>query len=146
MATVARLGGIIFLIAATLVEPSKFSVLVRSDIQVIIAALVVFVLLFVDHILGFLIGLSVLILYSRVFMAKYGIKGFDLMNRSNMMAPYVTPKNLQDAQSNVVENEDEVYVGISGVYGEDVYSAQGLDKALPGYIPALGQDLQNTYA
>jgi len=56
---------------------------------------------------------------------------------SEDLLDYITPENLREAQSNMV-NETAYkteYKGIQGVYGEDVYGAQGLDSTLGGWSP-----------
>lgn len=135
-----RILGLSALITATMISPRSFYALTRADIQVIIAAVVIFTILFVDHIFGFILGLSALVLYSRVFMDKYGISPRKALSVN--VTDYITPKNLEDAQSNVFDaaKVNEPYKGVSGVYGEAVYSAQGLDMQLPGLEKALGQD------
>lgn len=141
----ARIGGLSALIVATLIDPKYFEMVIRSDVQVIVAAIVIFVTLFVDHILGFLLGLSALVIYSRVFMKKYGITGFGTFwntypMKSLVSDNYITEDNLKDAQSNVVDDAqyDEAYKGVDGVYGEEVYNAQGLEEK--SILPGLGAD------
>jgi hypothetical protein len=144
--TGARIGGLFLLIASTLVDPTSYTLVTRADIQVIIAAAIIFLIVFVDHIFGFIVGLAVLVLYSRVFMKKYGISGFSWPFGSSgypmdpLITDYITPQNLEDAQSNVFEKSeyDKAYTGVNGVYGEAVYSAQGLDGELPGISEPVG--------
>ena len=132
MIDVARITGLACLIASTLADPQMFRFVIRADVQIILGAIIVFLVLFADHIFGFLIGLSAIVLYSRVFMHVYGI---DIMGRkssgrsSAYSTGYVTPKNLEDAQTNVFDPTvmGMPYKGIHGVYGEAVYSAQGYE-------------------
>lgn len=150
----ARICGLALLITATMVDPTSYRFLARADIQIIIAAVVVFLVLFVDHIFGFLLGLTVLVMYSRVFMHKYGINLFDMgrlmddsMNSNSSGArAFVTPKNLEDAQSNVFDpiEFNKPYKGVTGVYGESVYSAQGIDGQWPG-IPTMPYENIGTF-
>lgn len=132
---IGRVVSLALLITATIVDPRGFEVLVRSDVQLILASVIIFLLVFVDHIMGFILGLTALVLYSRVFMAKYGISLFDAAKGGPMTpntAEYVTPWHLKDAQNNVVD-EDAFEKPYKGVNGDNVYSAQGLDaKILPG--------------
>lgn len=141
--TVARIIGLACVIASTIVSPGHYELVIRSDIQIILAAVIVFTLIFIDHIFGFLLGLAVLVLYSRVFMNKYGISGFGFREKQSS---YITPQNLIDAQTNVIAKENEAYVGVKGPYGEEVYSAQGIESGskLPGFSPTIGFDVQNS--
>ena len=49
---------------------------------------------------------------------------------------YITEKHLKDAQNNIVNerNYTNEYIGVRGVYGEQVYSSQGTDKIMPGIV------------
>jgi hypothetical protein len=54
----------------------------------------------------------------------------------SLVTDYITPANLKDAQNNIFDetNFAKDMVGIRGVYGEAVYSAQGIDKkGVTGY-------------
>ena len=70
-------------------------------------------------------------------MKKYNISFYEKeynkypMN-SLVTNEYITEQHLKDAQNNVVNNSNE-YIGIKGVYGEPVYSSQGIDKIMPGF-------------
>jgi uncharacterized membrane protein required for colicin V production len=136
-ADVLRIIGLAILLTATLIDPMNVKFIVRPDVQVVCAAVVVFIVLFVDHIFGFVLGLAVITLYARVFMDTYGMSAFPSRN-----VPYVTPANLEDAQSNIFneKNVNTPYVGAKGVHGEAVYSAQGLDASMPGFEKSIGGD------
>jgi len=56
------------------------------------------------------------------------------------MGKYITPEHLASAQDNVVDkkNAEMEIKGITGVYGEAVYGAQGTDTTMPGYTTARG--------
>jgi hypothetical protein len=140
-ATAARIIGLSLLIGATLVQPETMSIVTRPDIQVVIAAIVIFVVAFIDHIFGFLLGLSAVVLYSRVHMYKYGISvtGYP-MSLGTGNSAYVTPAHLDDAQNNVIDTAlfSQPYKGIDG----NVLSAQGLENDMPGIgvVQTVGQD------
>lgn len=136
-----RILGLGILITATLIDPTPFKVLTRADIQIVFAALIVFVILFVDHIFGFMIGLSVLVIYSRVFVNTYGVRPFGNKVTEGQVSAYVTEQHLDNAQNNIVDaaHVDEPYKGVNGMRGEAVYSAQGLDRDLPGMELSVGQ-------
>lgn len=147
MKNTIRIIGLALLLPATLIKPTSLDFMIRPEIQIVLAAVVVFSVLFVDHIFGFILGVSALVLYARVFIHKYGrsSNGFgypmaSLFNGKN--TSYITPENLKDAQNNVVDPTDinVPYVGAKGIYGEAVYSAQGLDTNLPGLEKTVGED------
>ena len=137
-----RIAGLAVLLTGTLIDPVSVQFIVRPELQIVIAAVVVFCVLFVDHIFGFILGLAALSVYTRVFMHKYGRTPFSLNGRSGSLTPYVTPKHLEDAQNNVVDPKEMTmpYVGAKGIHGERVYSAQGLDTDLPGLEKSIGED------
>jgi hypothetical protein len=138
-----RIAGLAVLLTGTLIDPVSVQFIVRPELQIVIAAVIVFCVLFVDHIFGFILGLAALTTYTRVFMHKYGRTPFSMsLNGRGALTPYVTPKNLEDAQNNVVDPKEMTtpYVGAKGIYGERVYSAQGLDTELPGLEKSVGED------
>jgi hypothetical protein len=135
-----RIFALVVLIATTVVPIQALSVVVVPEVQLILGTLVVLYLLLRDPIAGLLLGLALLLAYFRVFRAKYGVAWNPLRSTnypmSSLVTDYITPEHLHDAQSNVVDERDYAVEikGVKGVYGEDVYGAQGLDaKLLPGY-------------
>jgi hypothetical protein len=125
------------LIVAAVADPAPVAFLTQAESQVIIGALVVFLIIFVDYVIGFVIGLSAIVIYARIFKEKYGISTRFPMSLMGESRPYITPKDLQNAQDNVVGEVKTPYKGIPGVY-----SAQGLDSELPGIegSGSVGQD------
>ena len=124
------------LIIATLIDPKPFSFMTLTEVQVVLAAFVVFTILFVDHIFGFIIALSLISIYSRVFMDKYGISlTGSFNNTSSKVTPYVTAQNLLDAQNNVVGDETKPYGGIAdaGYTAQGVQGTSSYDKLVPGF-------------
>jgi hypothetical protein len=83
-------------------------------------------------------------MYVRVYARMYGIRlGLptnpnaisNIYPMKSLVKQYITPENLKDAQDNTF-NATNVNVGmkgVKGVYGEEVYGAQGLDKIMPGF-------------
>ena len=118
--------------------------------QVLAGAVVVAVVVLGDAPTGLILGLALLVLTARVNARALGIDlsawGLDFGKPSapgDLLRAYVTPKNLHDAQSNRVSERDDEVKGFEGVYGEPVYGAQGLDKAMPAFAAPefLGSDL-----
>lgn len=133
-----RTCGLAVLITATLIDPKPFTVLTLMEVQVVLAALVVFIVMFVDHIFGFLLGLALIAIYSRVFMYRYGIRLTGDFTGNSKSVAYVTPQNLVDAQNNVIGGEDNIGKPYSGIAASG-YTAQGLpgvtatEKLVPGF-------------
>jgi hypothetical protein len=119
---------------------------------------IVAVIMFVDSITGLIFGLTLLLVYLRVYAKIYNIKLDSLIDIQNLLLNesdipknnsknypneslvgnnYITPKNLEDAQNNVVDKSAKDYVGINGIYNQGVFSAQGMDKDFPGYTDDL---------
>ena len=130
------------LIAAMLVDPSYFQNIIQPDIQIVLGTFVVAIILLDNVIAGLVLGLAVFVIYMRVYADKYGIT-FGMLTRKNnshkypmksLLKEYITPEHLKDAQDNTFDTEsfDKSMIGIHGVYGEAVYSAQGIDKVMPG--------------
>ena len=134
---ILRTVGLGILITATLIDPKPFAFMTLMEVQVVLAAFVVFTILFVDHIFGFIIGLSLIAIYSRVFMDKYGISlTGDFANSGNSkITPYVTAQNLLDAQNNVVGDEAKPYGGIAdaGYTAQGVQGESSSDLLVPGF-------------
>lgn len=152
-----RIIGLILLLVATFVPVEMVSFIVRPDVQLIAGTIIVLYLVLKDAIAGFIAGIALLIVYFRVYAEKLGISfqdaiGMDKLgsiwgsNPSELSSmPYITPQHLESAQSNVVDpaNLGAEMKGIRGVYGEEVYGAQGLDKEMPGFSSALGEEVRD---
>ena len=113
----------------------------RADVQ-IIAAIVLVLVTIIDVSAGIALGLAAIAVWLRVGDLN---KGPSYVNKSivknigdniqSVKVPYVTPDNLKDAQSNVVNRKDYDN-GVKGITGS-VYGVQGLDKDMPGYVPFI---------
>lgn len=147
-----QIFALIVLIAATLLPEEMLSFVVIPEVQLILGTLVVLYIVLRDPVAGLLLGVGLLIAYFRVFSKKFGFSLKQLFNRggntypmSSLVTDYITPQHLKDAQNNVVDTDNfsKELKGIQGVYGEDVYGAQGLDQKMPGYgeIP-LGEEIR----
>ena len=102
---------LILLIVAGLVD---YKITIEKEWLWIIASAILIALLTVDIITAFIFLLIIIIVYLKIYH-KWDNK---------KLREFTTEKELNEIQSNVV-NDSEDYKGITGVYGEDVYSAQG---------------------
>lgn len=129
---------------AVLVDSFYFEIILKHDIQVVLGTLVIAVILFDSPIAGLIMGLAVIIMYMRAYGRSFGVT-FNLFDNNrnalakkypmkSLVTKYITPENLKDAQDNVVDdnNMKAEIKGVKGVYGEQVYGAQGQDKVMPG--------------
>lgn len=149
-----RILALILLFVATFIPVELVTFVVRPEVQLVAGTLIVLYLVLQDAIAGFIAGVALLVLYFRVYAAKLGItvqQALGLDRVSNMWksmtdsssSAYITPEHLHSAQNNVVDpaNYAAEMKGIRGVYGEEVYGAQGIDKTMPGFSPVLGEDV-----
>lgn len=148
-----RILAIAILFASLIIDTTDFKDIIKSDVQIILGIGIVAIIMFVDSVTGLILGLTVLIMYLRVYAKIYGIKIENivdvkklLLNEENtailnypmetlVTDNYITEKNLEDAQNNIVDKNvyNKEYIGIKGVYGEPVLGAEGINKELPGY-------------
>jgi hypothetical protein len=146
MLTVA--AAVVVLLVAIMLDPDNFGFVVKPEVQVVIGTIVVAVILFDNFASGLVLGIAVLVMFTRVFAKQYGIDlnlqtlfsmKSDTANArypmKSLIRDYITPENLKDAQNNIYDetNFKKEMKGIKGVYGEPVYGAQGADFSMPGY-------------
>ena len=136
---------IFILLVAIFVDAFYIQNIIQPDIQVVLGTIVVTIILLDNVVAGLILGLAVFVMYMRVYTDKYGIT-FDMLMSStskrnsgkypmkSLLKEYITPEHLKNAQDNTFDDDDfdKSMVGIEGVYGEAVYSAQGIDKVMPG--------------
>ena len=149
--------GIVVLLIALMLDSNNFRFIVKPEYQVIVGTIVIAVIIFDEALSGLLLGLAVIIMYTRVIARKAGIKLdiMDLLGKTSQTSEtqksnykqetplqngspmrklvketnYITPSNLVDAQNNIIDtkNYTNTYVGIPEMYGKPVYSAEGTD-------------------
>jgi len=99
-------------------------------------------MLFIDAITGFILTLGLI----TIILKMYNLQvpwGYNNNKNDEKMLDYITPEHLRSAQNNIIideENYKKEWKGIQGVYGEDVYGAQGLE-ILPGYSNEITENL-----
>lgn len=130
-----RAVALLVLILVALLDFKFLSVLLKKEWLYVIAVVVLFILLFVDPIAGFIFGLALVTLIIKMYNVRLPWGYRSLNKQDDDVLNFVTPEDLRNAQTNIIINEDAYekdYKGIEGVYGEEVYGAQGLD-VFPGY-------------
>jgi hypothetical protein len=135
----------IVLVISILIDVKYIQFIINPDIQLLLGTIVVAIVIFFDSISGLILGLSLLITYLRVYAKKYNINLSEIItNKQTKNYPnsplvsskyYITPKNLADAQNNIVnkDNYNTEVKGFTGAYNEPVYGVQGIDNMMPGY-------------
>jgi MFS superfamily sulfate permease-like transporter len=140
-----RTALLLLLIFVAVIDLKYLEFALAKEWQYIIAVSVLFTLLFVDSVTGFIFAVILAILYVRIYDVKIFSTRAKYTVFDEKALEFITPEHLAAAQSNVVSPAKE-YIGIKGVYGEDVYGAQGLYEVKPGYSSdvapgdSLGQD------
>lgn len=138
---IGRIVALMFLVLSSVVALPYVSFIIRPEVQMILGTAITLYIILVDPIGGLLFGLALLVLYLRVYGNKFGLTwnqvlGFDRSEKqTGKYMNYITPEHLESAQNNIfspVDYQGEMK-GIKGVYGEEVYGAQGIDKTMPGF-------------
>jgi len=138
---------LLVLVTALIVPANQVKFLTKPQAQVIAVTFALGVLLLLDAYIGAALGLTLIILYYRVYESYFRSNDKPVDDHKslraagpmvNLVSNFITEKHLLDAQNNIVDDvsKDVELKGIQGVYGEPVYGAQGLDKKMPGYEKA----------
>jgi len=141
------------LLATLLIDIKYVQFIVNPDIQLILGTTIIAIIVFFDAWAGLILAIAVFILYLRVYSNKYGLNISEILTgrqsknypMESLVNAYITPKNLEDAQNNIVSDTayNKEIKGIKGVYNEPVYGAQGIDPTMPGYgSPFPGESLK----
>ena len=146
-----RILAIILVLFAAIVPTKYIQYVMIPEVQMILGTLVVLYILLGDAAAGCIMGIAVLLMYFRAYSEKMGISWKSLITpkqaySSPLVTDYITPDHLERAQTNVVDPDNLAVEmkGITGVYGEEVYGAQGMDASLPGYAkPYSGIELDS---
>jgi hypothetical protein len=126
-----RTIALVLLIIVGVVSPRVLQFSLQKEWQYIISVGILLTLLFVDSITGFIFALILVTIYIKIYDVKMPNLIKKEMYDDNALE-FITPTHLREAQSNVVDNTSykTEYKGIKGVYGEEVYGAQGIDSGL----------------
>lgn len=137
-----RIISLLFLIIITIIDIPTYKGLKDPQYQFIIAFIIIFLLLVVDTGVGFILALSFLIIYFKIYN-KYFINNILTNNKSedknngnsnysNSISKlnYVSPEHLLSVQNNIVDINNyntEIKGFKKGYNNENVYGAQGID-------------------
>lgn len=140
---IPKLLALIVLIVSLFIDINYVQFIINPDVQLILGTIIVAIIVFFDAWVGLLLAIGTFILYLRVYSKKYGINMREIITgkktanypMETLVDAYITPKNLEDAQNNIVSENayNKEIKGIKGVYNEPVYGAQGIDTTMPGY-------------
>jgi hypothetical protein len=138
-----KIVSLVILLISALIDVKYVQFIINPDVQLIFGTIIIAIIVFFDAWAGLLLAIAVFILYLRVYSKKYGINMREIITgkktgnypMETLVDAYITPKNLEDAQTNIVSDSayNKEIKGIKGVYDEPVYGAQGIDTKMPGF-------------
>lgn len=133
----------IVLFVATLFVPVNFFIWLRDEtVLLVVGTIAIFTLILWDLYVGVFLLLAILICLYRIHVNQLNVFGWisskEDGNLLRTKSLFTTQEHLQRIQTNVFDKEfaDKEMIGITGVYGEQVYGAQGQGgetQTLPGY-------------
>ena len=134
---ILRIIGVAIVGLILVLPPGEYlDIMYDRNYQIVAGLFVVASILFIDAIFGALLGLAVLIWFSKMNYRRLVSSTLSSVAvTKNRPLDYGTSQNLVDAQTNVVDERmmSTEMVGFDGIYGEQVIGAQGLDKTMPGF-------------
>jgi hypothetical protein len=141
-----RVASLCLLVLSALLDVFMLRWLQRPELQLVLGVLIVMILLVYDALTGIALAIALIVAFYRLHLDAIGVSFWETGPKYydggmvGLVQKYITPEHLENAQNNVVDkkNASIEMKGISGVYGEPVYGAQGMDVNMPGYAPALG--------
>ena len=128
-----RVLALMLLILLSLVDFKLVSFMVQREWLYILSTVILLILLFVDVVTGFILALALITLIVKMYNVHLPW-GYRSPSQPALL-DYITPEHLRSAQNNIIIDEDgyqKEWKGIKGVYGEDVYGAQGIE-IFPGF-------------
>lgn len=137
-----RAFALLVLILIAILDFKLLSVLLKKEWLYVLSVVILFIFLFMDPIAGFILALAMITLIVKMYNIRLPW-GYRTKEDDDDILNFVTPEHLRNAQTNIIIEEDAYekdYKGIEGVYGEEVYGAQGLD-VFPGYSNTVMDEL-----
>jgi hypothetical protein len=129
-----RVIALVLLVAVLVVQIPYFSWVRNETLLILVGGAAIFLLVLWDMATGFLLALALLVALYRTHVNHLNVFGWISSHQDNdyslrTKSLYTTADHLERAQTNVVDKVafEKEMVGIQGVYGEPVYSAQGLN-------------------
>lgn len=132
---VARVVCLAIFVACLLTKVQSLPYIHREEVQLFLGATAIFVALFLDLWTGMLLMASLFVVYYRINKNYVKRLGWFKEDVSTVIeVPSLSDEMLVNAQNNVYSEDDfkKELIGFSGVHGEEVYGAQGMNTAMPG--------------
>jgi hypothetical protein len=128
-----RTLALILMILIGVSDPSTINFAILNPIWLYIISIAIFItLLFADSVTAFIFATTLVIAYIKIYDVKFPNLVKKQEARPIDLLDTVTNEKLYDVQSNIVDaTAIDDYKGIAGVYGEEVYGAQGTVSELP---------------
>lgn len=142
MKDISRVLSLILFVASLLVPVTYFRWLMHETVLIVIGTIVIFLMVLWDIPSGLFLSGALLVCMYRLHVNQLNVFGWisskedgDLLRTK---ALYTTQEHLERIQTNVYDKDslEKEMVGIEGVYGEKVYSAQGQgseNETIPGF-------------
>lgn len=127
-----RLIALILLLFVIFLDNQFLNIFLNQYAQVFTGVIILYILYYVDTVSAFIIS----IIIATAFIKLYKIKIPKIINIDSK-EPKSVSSNKEKANTNEVTNvtlkDKNNFVGVKGVYGEEVYSSQGGHKDILGY-------------
>ena len=134
---ILRIIGVAIVGVVLILPPGKYlDIMYNREYQIVAGLFVITSILFIDAIFGALLGLAVLIWFSKMNYRRLVSDTLSSISTTKSKPLYYgTSQNLVDVQTNTVNESmmNTEMIGFDGIYGEQVIGAQGLDKTMPGF-------------
>lgn len=145
MENAARTLSLICLLALILLPKEYIQIFKKSEVQIIVATIVIIILLLYDAFAGLVLGVALIVVYVRLYstMIPYKVRdnGIDVPDEVRNKGPmacligkYITEEHLSSAQTNTVDDSqlDTQIIGIPALDREQVFGAQGIYQKITG--------------
>ena len=123
-------------------------------VQIIVAVIIMLIFVFLDPFAGFIFAIAIFIVYYKIFQMGKGneniLKSENRKFNNNvnkMFNSYITPVHLEQAQTNIVGDENKPVIGFNDGFIESkqkVYDTQGIGtkETVPGYTGTYFEELE----
>ena len=127
-----RFTALISLLLVTVINYQFLNILLNQYAQVFVGIIILYTLYYVDTIAAFIMAIVV----ATAFIKLYRVNIPKIINVDSKESKNVS-SNKEKADTNEITTmrlkDKNNFVGVKGVYGEEVYSSQGGHKEISGY-------------
>lgn len=127
-----RIIALILLFIITLIDNQFLNLLLNQYVQIFVAVIILLILYYVDIVTAFIIS----IIITTIFIKLYSIKIPKITNIESKEPKGISSNkdktNMNEVKTKTLKDKNN-YVGVKGVYGEEVYSSQGGHNDISGF-------------